>query len=44
MTVPIATPPRGRSRRWNAGSSLVAHTIARRLPTFTLLRPEQAAP
>ncbi|MBA8949515.1 hypothetical protein HNR61_001113 [Actinomadura namibiensis] len=44
MTLSIAAPPRGWPRRWDAGSSLVAHTIARKLPIFTLPSPDQAAP
>ncbi|MBA8954941.1 hypothetical protein HNR61_006598 [Actinomadura namibiensis] len=44
MTLPIAARARGRSRRWDAGPSLVAFKIVRELPIFTLLSPDQAAP
>ncbi len=44
MTPSIAAPPRGGPRRLDAGSSLVAHTIARRLPILTFPSPDQAAP
>ncbi len=44
MTLLIAAPPRGRSWRLDARSSLVAYKIARKLPIFTLLSPDQAAP
>ncbi len=44
MTVLIAAPPRGGSWRLGSRSSLVAFRIARELPIFTLLSPDQAAP
>ncbi len=44
MTLSIAAPPRGGSWRWDARSSLVVYTIARKLPILTLLSPDQAAP
>ncbi len=44
MTVPIAAPPRGGSRRWDSRSSLVAYKIARELPIVTLPSPDQEAP